>query len=102
MTDFLDSLNKEPSQEDLQAAIPLVLTELVHENNLIKQELFAQKQEVQHLRIHAALALYLIEKTIGKDRYAEIVGEFNVALAEKLKHVSEPAEDVPADGQAVS
>jgi len=101
MTDFLDSLNdQDPTQEDLQATIPLMLVELASDNSLLKQELFRQIQEVQQLRIHAALALYLVEKTIGKDKYAEIVGEFNIAVANKLKNPTEGSEST--DGQGVS
>jgi len=93
MTDFFDSLNNEPSQEDLQAAIPLALAQLVNENNLVKQELFRQAQELQQLRVHAALSLFLVEKTIGAERYAEIVVLFNEAVSVKLNTQAETLAD---------
>jgi hypothetical protein len=34
--------------------------------------------------VHAALSLFLVEKTIGAEKYAEIVVLFNEAVSNKL------------------
>ena len=85
MTDFLDSLDAQPTEQDLAEALPLVLSELANENHLIKQELLRQSQDLHELRLQIAGALYLLQQTVGQDKYVALVGEFNALVADKLK-----------------
>lgn len=92
MIDFLNSLeNQSTEQDELTQAIPLVLSESTNENRLIKQELLRQSEDLQEMRIQVAGALYLIQNTIGMDKYLELTTTFNELVANKLKNPTEPS-----------